>query len=157
MQILWKFHRELLSYCPWFDIKMLVLITPTVSVRFTLYLAKVFIRSWRCARCKFCKILSKVNELLPLIRLKKSCFNLFLLTRYFFHFNKNKTIPIFVNNFYYTPVEDGTYYGITHGERAGGGRPLLCPEHISKTILAMVLKFHGWIDLIKGECSAQES
>ena len=29
-----------------------------------------------------------------------------------------------------------------------------CPEHISKTILAMVMKFCGWIDLIKGECSA---
>ena len=26
--------------------------------------------------------------------------------------------------------------------------------HISKTILAMVMKFCGWIDLIKGECSA---
>ena len=62
---------------------------------------------------------------------------------------------------FYTPVEDGTYYGITHGGRvggrAGGRRPLLCPEHISKTILATVMKFHGWIDLIKGECSAQES
>ena len=32
-----------------------------------------------------------------------------------------------------------------------------CPEHISKTILARVMKFHGWIDLIKGKCSAQES
>ena len=66
---------------------------------------------------------------------------------------------------FYTPVEDGTYYGITHGGQAGGRaggqaggrRPLLCPEHISKTILATVMKFHGWIDLIKGECSAQES
>ena len=25
-----------------------------------------------------------------------------------------------------------------------------CPEHISKTILAMVMKFCGWIDLIRG-------
>ena len=25
-----------------------------------------------------------------------------------------------------------------------------CPEHISKTILARVMKFHGWIDLIEG-------
>ena len=32
-----------------------------------------------------------------------------------------------------------------------------CLEHISKTILAVVMKFCGWIDLIKGECSAQES
>ena len=32
-----------------------------------------------------------------------------------------------------------------------------CPEHISKTVLARVMKFHGWIDLIKGKCSAQES
>ena len=30
------------------------------------------------------------------------------------------------------------------------------PEHISKTILAMAMKFCGWIDLIKGECSAHE-
>ena len=31
-----------------------------------------------------------------------------------------------------------------------------CLEHISKTILAMVMKFCGWIDLIKGMCSALE-
>ena len=43
------------------------------------------------------------------------------------------------------------------GGRAGGRRPLLCLENISKTILATVMKFHGWIDLIKGECSVQES
>ena len=54
---------------------------------------------------------------------------------------------------FYTPVEDGTYYGITRG----GRRPVLCPEHISKTTLARVMNFHGWIDLIQGECSAQES
>ena len=52
-----------------------------------------------------------------------------------------------------TAVEDGTYYGITRG----GRRPVLCPEHISKTTLARVMKFHGWIDLIQGECSEQES
>ena len=28
-----------------------------------------------------------------------------------------------------------------------------CPVHISKTILAMGMKFCGWIDLIKVECS----
>ena len=44
-----------------------------------------------------------------------------------------------------------------HLWRAGGRRPVLCPEHISKTTLARVMKFHGWIDLIQGECSAQES
>ena len=38
----------------------------------------------------FVKILSRVNVLLPMTRLKKSYFNLFLLTRSFFHFNKNK-------------------------------------------------------------------
>ena len=38
---------------------------------------------------------------------------------------------------------------------AGGRRPVLCPEHISKTTLARVMKFHGWIDLIQRECSAQ--
>ena len=62
---------------------------------------------------------------------------------------------------FYTPVEDGTYYGITRGGRAGvqagGRRPVLCPEHISKTTLARVMKFHGWIDLIQGECSVKES
>ena len=31
---------------------------------------------------------------------------------------------------------------------AGGRRPVLCPEHISKTSLPRVMKFHGWIDLI---------
>ena len=40
---------------------------------------------------------------------------------------------------------------------AGGRRPVLCPEHISKTTLPRVMKFHGWILLIQGECSAQES
>ena len=44
-----------------------------------------------------------------------------------------------------------------HPWRAGGRRPVLCPEHVSKTTLAKVMKFHGWIDLIQGECSAQES
>ena len=58
---------------------------------------------------------------------------------------------------FYTPVEDGTYYGITRGGRAVGRSPVLCPEHISKTTLPRVMKFHGWIDLIQGECSAQES
>ena len=61
-------------------------------------------------------------------------------------------LPVFTN--FYTPVEDGTYYGITRGGqagvRAGGRRPVLCPEHISKTTLARVMKFHGWIDLIQG-------
>ena len=55
---------------------------------------------------------------------------------------------------FYTTVEDRTYYGITRGVRVsgrrGGRRPVLCPEHISKTILAMVMKFYCWIDLIKG-------
>ena len=40
-----------------------------------------------------------------------------------------------------------------------GGRaasPNLCPEHIFKNMLATVMKLHGWIDLIKAECSAQE-
>ena len=48
--------------------------------------------------------------------------------------------------------KDRTYYGIT----CGGRRPVLCLEHILKTILAMVMKFCGWIDLIKGECIAHE-
>ena len=43
------------------------------------------------------------------------------------------------------------------GVWAGGRHPVLCPEHISKTTLARVMKFHRWIDLIQGECSAQES
>ena len=41
------------------------------------------------------------------------------------------------------------------GVWAGGRHPVLCPEHISKTTLAKVMKFHGWIDLIQGECNAQ--
>ena len=59
---------------------------------------------------------------------------------------------------FYTPVEDGTYYGITHGGRAGGWAvsTSLSGAYL-QTILATVMKFHGWIDLIKGECSAQES
>ena len=40
------------------------------------------------------------------------------------------------------------------GERAVS--PILCLEHICKTMLAMVMKFHRCIDLIKAECSAQE-
>ena len=43
------------------------------------------------------------------------------------------------------------------GVQAGGRHPVLCPEHISKTTLARVMKFYGWIDLIQGECSVQES
>ena len=46
------------------------------------------------------------------------------------------------------------------GSPVAGGRvasPILCPEPISKTILATVMKLHGWIDLIKAECSAHES
>ena len=45
------------------------------------------------------------------------------------------------------------------GGQAGlrvGGIPILCLEHISKTMLATVMKFNGWIDLIKAECSADE-
>ena len=64
-----------------------------------------------------------------------------------------KSINIYT---FYTPVKDRTYYGITSG--VGAGRvPILCPEHVSKTMLATVIKFHGYIDLIKAECSAQES
>ena len=55
---------------------------------------------------------------------------------------------------HYMLVEDGTYYGITPGGQAAS--PILCPEHFSKTILAMVMKLHGWIDLIKAECSTQD-
>ena len=40
--------------------------------------------------------------------------------------------------------------------QAGGWRPALCPEYVSKIILAKVMKFGGWIDLIKGKCSACE-
>ena len=63
---------------------------------------------------------------------------------------------------FYTPVEDGTYYVINCGGRVGSwagvraASPILCPEHISKTMLATVMKLHAWIDLIKAECSAQE-
>ena len=33
---------------------------------------------------------------------------------------------------------------------------ILCLEYIFKTVLATVMKFHGWIDFIKAECSAHE-
>ena len=56
------------------------------------------------------------------------------------------------------PIEDGTYYEITvAGGHPGGQGPVLCPEHISKTILAMVMKFCGWIDLIIGKCGTHDS
>ena len=42
------------------------------------------------------------------------------------------------------------------GSPVAGGVPILCLEHISKTMLARVMKFCGWIDLIKAEYSAQE-
>ena len=58
---------------------------------------------------------------------------------------------------FYMPVKDGTYYGITRGVRADMRHPVLCLEHISRTVLPMVMKFCGWIDLIKGKCSAHES
>ena len=65
---------------------------------------------------------------------------------------------------FYTPDEDGMYYRITLASRQGGGcrpggraSPILCPEHISKTILAKVMKLLGWIDLMKAECNTQES
>ena len=59
----------------------------------------------------FVKILSRVNELLPLIQLKTSSFNLFLLTRSYLHFNKNKTIPIFVNIFLLYPGKMEVFRG----------------------------------------------
>ena len=103
------------------------------------------------------------------------------------------------SSFFYTPIKDGTHYGITHGGRAASSSlsgvylqdyisygyeifgvdrshqgecsahelylllaeflsycPLFifilkfCQKYIPKTILAMVMKFCGWIDLIKG-------
>ena len=59
-----------------------------------------------------------------------------------------------VREIFIRPLKTGRIMG---SPMAGGRRPLLCPEHISKTILATVMKFHGWIDLIKRECSVQES
>ena len=38
--------------------------------------------------------------------------------------------------------------------RQVGGVPHSLSEHISKNMLATVMKLHGWIDLIKAECSA---
>ena len=55
------------------------------------------------------------------------------------------------------PIMGSPVAGGRMGVRAGGRHPVLCPEHISKITLARVMKFHGWIDLIKGKCSAQES
>ena len=97
-QILWKFHQELLNYCPWFDLKCLSWQLVLQFLSDSLYTWQKFSLGVEDVQdANFVKILSRVNESLPLIRLKKSCFNPFLLTRSFFHFNKNKTIPIFVN------------------------------------------------------------
>ena len=41
-------------------------------------------------------------------------------------------------------------------EHGGGWGPVLCLEDIPKTILSTVMEFCGWVDLIKGECSAHE-
>ena len=70
---------------------MLVLTTPTVSVRFTRHKFSLGVEDAQDAN--FVKILSRVNELVPLIRLKKSCFNLFLLIRSFFPLIKTKPLP----------------------------------------------------------------
>ena len=65
-----------------------------------------------------------------------------------------KSINIYT---FYAPVEDYVLWD-HQWHRGGAGRvPILCPEHISKTMLAIIIKFHGYIDLIKAECSAQES
>ena len=49
-------ENSIKSYCPWFDLKMLVRTTTSaVSVWFTLNLAEVFIRSCRCAKRNFCE------------------------------------------------------------------------------------------------------
>ena len=65
-----------------------------------------------------------------------------------------KTSPIIIIR----PSKTGRIMGSpVAGGRVGGRRPVLCPEHISKTTLPRVMKFHGWIDLIEGECSAKES
>ena len=69
---------------------------------------------------------------------------------------------VFNAAFYYTPVEDRTYYVITRSGGGGGGgggggaASGSLSGAFSKTILAMVMKFCEWIDLIKGECSAHE-
>ena len=54
------------------------------------------------------------------------------------------------------PSKTGHIMGSPVVSRWAGCILILCPEHISKTMLATVMKFHGWIDLIKGECSADE-
>ena len=66
--------------------------------------------------------------------------------------------PAMFLNIFIRPSKTGRIMGSSAaGGRPGGRRPVLCPEHIPKTTLARVMKFHGWIDLIQGECSAQES
>ena len=63
-----------------------------------------------------------------------------------------------ISSIFIRPSKTGRIMGSpVVGRRASGRRPVLCPEHISKTTLPRVMKFHGWIDLIQGECSVQES
>ena len=45
-----------------------------------------------------------------------------------------------------SPVASGQAGGLAHRQCL-----VLCPEHIS-----MVMKFSGWIDLMKWECSSHE-
>ena len=64
-------------------------------------------------------------------------------------------LPVFTNFLYARQRRDVLWdhpwrAGGQAGVWAGGRRPVLCPEHISKTTLARVMKFHGWIDLIQG-------
>ena len=63
----------------------------------------------------------------PGVSVRKSVILLFLLTAEFsLFFDTMPTIKrcsVLFTNLYYTPVEDGTYYVITRGGRAGGWRP----------------------------------
>ena len=57
---------------------------------------------------------------------------------------------------FYTPVEDGTYYVITHGGWVGSVPHFLSGAYLQNYTSNGYEIFYGWIDLIKGECSAHE-
>ena len=128
------------------------------------FLARLFSEKTRCIALTLACLLSCAETwhfVISLLLLKIFTWNAGVCVQYL---KSNPYYQGIQNAFFFIIMpffEDGTYYGITRGGRAGvrvgGRRPVLCPEHISKTTLARVMKFHGGIDLIQGECSAQES
>ena len=114
-------------------------------------------------KCNFSMFQDVLREKGASCRVWSQFFFIILLVKIFYHVFKRllfqgRRKSVIAFSPFSTPVKDGTYYVITRGGCVGGwaASPILCLEHISKTMLATVMKLHGWIDLIKAECSAQE-